>query len=435
MIRPNSFTASTDAQAFTLGVVLFIIIAVSATTIYLAINAPIETKKCEFQHSNEVTEDFIMLNSIITSLLHAEPPASTSVPIKTTPTKESIIALPLAPGIISFSPYEGNIIVRLSESGDGSSGTWTLDNFTGNYSTVSGSVNDSTGNLNLSGPPYTSACIVSNMTNIYGYIGNDTTGSNSTVYGNISWYAITSPPATEITMKVRTSIFPNMTNATDWIEVENGENLSSRLPTLNGHRYVQFRAELVTGPDTSKTPTLINVSIDYSSPYEGVTLADTSGAITFKSGYHYLPNMNLTYENGAVIKSQTEGGFVQCPFNFSFQNVSGTRTRINISLVNLTGANVSGRAGEATLVRLLLIDRKLVSPSFFYSNLTINVTSYNYRIIKNWFNKTLEEANMIYLQDYNVSYNETAKTVSVEFYAKEHGIELYLEKATVGVTL
>ena len=440
-MKHDSFAASSDAQAFAIGAVLIIAIVVTATTIYLAINQPIETKKCEFLHSTEVTDDFVALRSTINSLFHAESSvAYTSVPIKMTPTKESIIALPLASGSLSFSPTKGNIIVKLNETGTGNPGTWTINNFTGNYSVLYGNVVNVSGNITLEGPPYSSACIVSDMTNIFGHIGNDT-GSNSTVYGNITWHAITSPPATEIIMKVRTSIFPNMTNATDWIEVENGENLSSRLPTLNGHQYVQFLSELKTW-DPSQNSTLINVSIDYYSPPGGVVLAQSSGTITYKSGYHYLPNQVITYENGAVItsqKSHEERGFVvhsnenPVGFNISFPNGSGNRTRISISLVNLTGTNITHSGAPVELVRLLLVDRKLISDSLFYPNLTINVTSNNFLAIEEWFNKAL--ANLTSARDYNVSVNDTAKTVSVEFYAKEHGVELYLEEAEVEVKI
>ena len=421
------FAASTDAQAFAIGAVILIMIAVTATTIYLSINAPIETKECEFLHSTEVTDDFVALRSTISSLIHAESSvAYNSVPIKLTPTKESFIALPLASGTLSFSPDEGNISVRLSETGDGSHGMWTVDNFTGNYSLKYGNVNDTTGNLSLSGPPYASACIESDMTN--GHIGNDT-GSNSTVYGNITWQALTSPPATEIIMKVRTALDANMTKSTPWVEVENGTNLSTIFPTLNGHRYVQFRAELITW-EPSKTPTLINVSINYS--HKNVIFANTSGTITFKSSYHYFPNQVITYENGAVIKSQDNQEFIRSQFNISFLSPDN-RTRINISLVNLTGANVPGRAGEATLVRLLRIENKTVSDGFFYSNMTITVNSSYSHVIENWFNKTLEEKlNSSY---YNVTANHTTGMVEIELYAKEQGIELYLEEATIGVEM
>ena len=101
--------------------------------------------------------------------------------------------------------------------------------------------------------------IRSSMTNITGNIGFDTGNRtvyyNATWHGNISWYVTNIIAETSVTMKVRTDMFPNMTNATAWYkcygikESENGPNsfpLSDLYTVSNGHRYVQFRAELKT---------------------------------------------------------------------------------------------------------------------------------------------------------------------------------------------
>ena len=88
---------------------------------------------------------------------------------------------------------------------------------------------------------------------------------------------------------------------TKWL---NKISLSDLSPVSNGHRYVQYRAELKTW-DPSETPTLIDVTVNFSSSSDGVILAESSGSIAFANNYHYLPNQVLTYENGALIKSQT----------------------------------------------------------------------------------------------------------------------------------
>jgi len=467
----RQFVAAKNAQAFAIGAVILIMIAVTAITIYLSINAPLETKECEFQHSIEVTDDFIALNSTI-NLLHDtinsrilkyknEQPESSkrhsaisrfvqaeslieSVPIKLKPSKESSIALPLASGTISFLADKSEISVRLTEEVAARyNNTTGIDNFNSskNFSHVlepgwNGDVNVTTsGNITLDGPPYVSACIVSNMTNSTNSTGFDT-GSNSTVYDNITWYVENITAEASIALKVRTDMFPNMKNATKWyncyaIESEEGRN-SFPLPDLctvsKGHRYVQFRAELKT-ENPQKTPKLINVSISYSR--ENVILANASGIIQYKSSYYYLPDQVITYQNGAVIKSQDDGGLVCGPFNISFLNVTNNRTRIDISLVNLTGENVSGIAGESTLVRLRLLDHKLISDSLFYPNLTLTVNSSNADTIGRWFNDTLK--NLTSPQDYTV--NTSMRQVEIELYAKEHGIELYLEEATYDVKM
>lgn len=446
MKRPgyDPFAASTDAQAFVIGAFLIITIAVTASILYFAINAPMETKKCEFIHSGEVTDDFVMLNSAINSLLRAESSvASTSVPIKMTPTKASRISLPLASGSLSFSPNEETITVSVNESGTGDAGapdTWFISNFSNNFSTVSGDVKVEDGNLTLAGPPYSSACIVSNMSNVSssGSIGYDT-GSNSTRYENISWNATTSFN-TEIVMEVRTSINSDMSNSTDWVEVENGENLSSNLPTLNGHRYVQFRATLITY-DPSKRPTLIDICINYS-PFNGI-LANSSGVITFASNYHYLPNFMLSYENGAVIKNQTqpEGGFVvhandkPVSFNMSF-NASGSGVPvINISLINLTGTNVPTYSGvPSASVRLFRCEHELISDFFYYPNITINITSKNANIIKKWFDKRLNDSPLTASDEYNYT-KVSGKNFEIVFYGHGGGVQLYLEKTSVEVEI
>ena len=431
----DSFAASTDAHAFVIGAALIIIIVATTTTLYLSINAPIETKKCEFQHFNEVTEDFTMLNSTMHSLFRAESSvASVSVPIKMTPTKESRIALPLSSGSITFSPTEENVIVGFDEDGTPVPGPWTDDYFS---NTTTNNVDTSSGNATLTAP-YSSGYIESNMTDSSGHIGFDT-GSNSTIYKNISWHTKI-PPNTKIVMKVRTDMFPNMTHAKDWarcpeIKSKEGFNkisLSDLSSVSNGHRYVQYRAVLKTW-DPSITPTLINVSINYSSGV--VVLAQSSGSISFASNYHYLPNHVLTYENGAVIKSQKEGGVVVCPFNFSFNKDASGVPRINISLVNLTGTNVTHSGAPVSLVRLLRIDRKLISDSLFYPNLTLNLTTEYPYIWGDWFNKTLEETTLTTPYHYTVSVNATTRTVAVEFYGHGKGVQLYLEKTAVEVKI
>lgn len=423
-LQRNTSSRSTDAQAFAIGAVLIIAIGVTVTAAYLAIYAPIETKKCEFQHASEVTEDFIMLNSGIAYLLCADSSvASTSVPIKMTPTKESRIALPLSPGSISFSQTAGTITVSMNESGTGTSGTWFISNFSNKFSLDYGNVKVEDGNLTLAGPRYSSARIVSTIFN---------TGSNKTRYETISWNA-TTPMDTKIVMEVRTSLNGDISNPTNWVEVENGENLSSILPTLDGHRFIQFRATFITYYP-SERPTLIDIRINYS-PFDGI-LANSSGHIAFESNYHYLPNHVLRYENGAVIKSQTAGEFLVSNFTISF-NKSDAITRINISLINLTGTNVPVYSGAPlTSVKLFRsdYDYDLISDSFFYPNVTINLSSNNANACKKWFDKKLNDSSLTAPDDYNYT-KVSDSDFEIEFYGHGDGVQLYLEKTTIHVRL
>ncbi len=473
-MNQNAFIASTDAQVFAIGAVLLITIVVITATIYFAINAPVNTKTYELQHSEEVIEDFFSLRASINMLrdyadsllqqacekapeicqrhsymrsLVRSNALTSSVSIKSLPTGDSFIALPPASGNMNLSPADGKVVVSLNDSDSGTnvscSCVWRVENFTGNYSVEYGTVNTSSnGNLTLEGPPYASATVC-----IPGNFGFDT-GSNNTVYKNITWYAENVTGYTDIILKVRTDMFPDMRHATGWDECysikTSGEGRGSfplydLTSVSNGHRYVQLRVELKSY-DPQKAPTLVNFSISYNHT-TSMKLGESSGSITFSAPYHYLPGMSLTYENGAVIKSQTEGEFVDNrdnrtpPFMLSLKKMPDNRTRISMTLVNLTnltGKNVMSRSGEDVLVRLGLTNRELIANGVFYPNITINITSRYYRAYAKWFNETLREANMC-AEDYELMVNDTQRTVSVEFYGKEHGVELYLEKITVQV--
>ena len=475
-MNQNAFIASTHAQVFAIGAVLLITIVVITATIYFAINAPVNTKTYELQHSEEVIEDFFSLRASINMLqdyadsllqqacekapeicqrhsymrsLVRSNALTSSVSIKSLPTGDSFIALPSASGNMNFSPADGKVVVSLNDSDSGTnvscSCVWRVENFTGNYSVEYGTVNTSSnGNLTLEGPPYASATVC-----IPGNFGFDT-GSNNTVYKNITWYAENVTGYTDIILKVRTDMFSDMRHATGWDEcysiITSGEGRGSfplydLTSVSNGHRYVQLRIELKSY-DPQKAPTLVNFSIGYNHT-TSMKLGESSGSITFSAPYHYLPGMSLTYENGAVIKSQTEGEFVDNrdnrtpPFMLSLKKMPDNRTRIHMTLVNLTnltGKNVMSRSGEDVLVRLGLTNRELIANDVFYPNITINITSRYYRAYTKWFNETLREANMC-AEDYELMVNDTQRTVSVEFYGKEHGVELYLEKITVQVDM
>jgi len=434
-LKRNPFKTATDAQAFAIGAIIILTIALTTAGSYLSINAPIETKNCEFQHSSEVTTDFTALDASVQYLLHAESTvASTSLPIKLTPTKVSLIALPLSSGSIRFSPTEGNITVRVDENGAPVSGPWTDNDFS---NTTTSNIDTASGNATLAGPPYSLGYVISTMNTVEGHIGKDT-GSNRTVYENLSWYA-SIRPNTKLAIKVRTDMFSNLTQAKEWyecteIESEDGFNeisLADLSSVSNGHRYVQYRAELKTW-DPSETPTLRNITVNFSSSAGGVALTNSSGSIIFASNYHYLPNQVLAYENGAVMKSQLAGEFLVSPSNISISNASGV-PRINVSLIDLTESNVPTYTGAPTIsVRLLRGDYDLISESFFYPNLTLNISTAYPSICSNWFNKTLEESGLN-SSDYNVAVDTPAKNVEITFYGHGEGVELYLEKTAVAV--
>jgi hypothetical protein len=77
----------------------------------------------------------------------------------------------------------------------------------------------------------------------------------------------------------------------------------------------------------------------------------------------------------------------------------------------------------------------LLADSLKYPNLSINVTTEYPSVWERWFKEKLKKTNLTIPYHYNVSVDDTAKTVSVEFYGHVDGVELYLEKTAVEVEI
>ncbi len=263
------------------------------------------------------------------------------------------------------------------------------------------------------------------------------TENTTTCYGEMTWSAV-SDEYTSIVMKARTSMSSVMDgNATLWENcpaVANGQDISDLSSAFDGHRYIQYRAELYTY-EATMTPELYSVRINYSSsnPVGGSpTVEEASGIIKFKSNYLYYPNQEIVYEHGAVIKYQREGGFMLHPPPINITSESGIPT-IEISMIDLTGTKFSYAGATTTSVENFYNDYDSFSNKF--DNLTLNLTTEYPSIWDKWFNRELEKTTLTTPYDYNVSVNATAKTVSVEFYGHEHGVQLYLEKTVVEVEI
>jgi hypothetical protein len=434
--RKASIVRSQNAVSIALGIYLLLSVALVMTALYVPLQVPFATRVCEFNHANEVLADFIVLNSSIRDLTHAQSAgASTSVPIQMAPQKESSFSLTLASGSMNFSPNFGTITVKLNEAGTGNSGIWTDEDFT---ATTSSNVKVSSDNVTLLGPPYSRGNIESNFTALTGQIGKDL-GNDNIAYDTFSWYTQL-PFNTEITMKVRSDMSPNMTHAKEWYECpaiasQDGANtipLSDLSSVSDGHRYIQYRAEFKTW-NPLLTPTLLNTSVRFSSPTEGVVLTNSSGALTFASNYYYLPDHVLTYENGIVLKSQEEGGFVVSNSVFSF-NKTNASTSMKISIINLTGSPASLVGGPMNAIRLFRSDYELISDSLFYPNLTLAITTDYPAIWITWLNQTLEDSALTPSYDYTLT-SPANNLVIVNFYGHDDGVCLYLEKNTVLVDM
>jgi hypothetical protein len=441
-LRSRSVPGRTEAaQAFAVGAILITGIVLTATFLYLSINEPIVTKESEYQHAVDVAADFSALCTSITALGESAPAgASLAVPIRMGPAKESLIArLKESSGKISFSPTTEQVTVSVTDNGTNASAVWTDEDFT---NTTCFKVIGSSGDIKLDEQPYARGYVESNLSNATGQIGWNTSTA-STVYNNLSWNT-SLPGDTRIVLRVRTDMFPDMRHATNWsactpIESRNGhntQNLSEISSVSPGHQYVQYRAELSTW-DPSLTPTLLNVSISYYSPLEGVILARSSGAINFRSAYYYLPDNELMYEHGAVIKSQQEGDFTLENSGISAAKANSS-TEIRASLFDLTGPPVPPpelvySGPSTTLITVYRDDYEIISDSFYYPNLTLNITTEYPLAWSSWLNKTLKDARLTAGYDY--AYESTTNPVRVVFYGREEGVKLYLDRATLQVRI
>ncbi len=263
------------------------------------------------------------------------------------------------------------------------------------------------------------------------------TGDSSVGYGEMTWDATLA--GQDLVMKVRTDWTENMASATSWddcpeLSSDSGENVIdlSGVGSVSpvAHRYIQYRAELSTD-DESETPTLTRTKVNYSFSTQSPTVADASGSIKFRSNYLYYPNQEIVYEHGAVIKYQNEGGFMLQAPPILISNESGIPI-IEISLVDLTGANYSYSGGTTTSVKNRFKTYTLFADGLKYPGLTINLTTDYPSVWSNWFDKTLEESG---LDDSYFDVSVTGKNVEVDFYGKGDGVELYLEKTAVEVEI
>jgi len=118
----------------------------------------------------------------------------------------------------------------------------------------------------------------------------------------------------------------------------------------------------------------------------------------------------------------------------AFSNASGGVPSIDLSLVNLTGPEIPPYSGAPVIsVRLFRGGyEQLISDSFYYPNLTLNITTNYPSIWSSWLNKTLDASGLVSGSDYDPP-TITNNSVRVMFYDREDGVKLYLDKTTVQV--
>lgn len=240
---------------------------------------------------------------------------------------------------------------------------------------------------------HSSGYLVSNMTPSQGQIGYDTQ-HYLVHYGNLT-YDASIPIGTDVIVKVRSSLDPNMKNALPWEKcppVVSGQAISDLSSVSDGHRYLQWRAELITF-NPSRTPVLhaINISYEYG---KLPVLASSSGCIEFNSRYLYLPNFKLIYAHGATIRNQTAGGnflIFAPPISVSKQ---GNLTSLKVTDIGLTGGNRTISGGLSSTIHASYDDAALVTDGLIFYNLTLSVTTRYPTAWENWFNETCKEAGL-----------------------------------------
>ena len=286
---------------------------------------------------------------------------------------------------------------------------------------------------------YTSGYLVSNMTNVLnshgGDVGYDTT-STHICYGNLS-YGPMPRPGTDIVLKVRTSMYPNMNDALAWEAcppVANGTDISDLVSVSDGHRYIQWRAELLTY-DPGITPILSGVNISY--VYGDPVLAHSSGTIGYKSQYLYYPNYQLVYAHGATIREQDDGGVIMLFPPPLFIDTQETGTALKMRTINMTGDAyaVSGRVSAT--VQTSPRGATLLKPGMNYANVTLKLITAYPGLWERWFNETCRNAGLSYgTPPGEYALNRTDNTLLIAFYGNESNpVNVKLKQAGAKVKL
>lgn len=256
-------------------------------------------------------------------------------------------------------------------------------------------------------------------------------------YGTLSWNE-TVDADTNIIMKVRTSAVASMNETTGFAlpweecpEVSLGQDISELSSVSDGHQYIQWRAELVTF-DLTKTPILhdVNISFEYGTPF----LVTASGALTYSSNYHYLPDFVLDYAHGATIKEQQAGEFMLFSPAIAIRK-EGNTTFLKVTATDLTGGNESTQGALRTTIRTTYQDAKLLTGGLNFLNLSMTLTTAHPETWGKWFNDTCRDAGLNYgSQPGEYSINQTENFVRIIFYGDESKpVNLWLKRAGVQV--
>jgi hypothetical protein len=280
---------------------------------------------------------------------------------------------------------------------------------------------------------YTTGYIVSNMTNVtgQGQAGYDT---NSTLicYGNLT-YDRELPPDTDIIVKVRTSMYPDLRDAVPWEDcppVISGQDISDLISVSDGHQYIQWRAELITF-DPRRTPVLHWVNISYESGKRPI-LVTASGKLEYDSQYLYLPNYQLVYTQGGTIKHQADGGFMLFAPPIVISRADN-HTVLKITSRDLQGPELTMSGRLSATVEATYENATLLKNGLNYANITLNLTTSYPAEWERWFNDSCRNAG---IPPGEVTINSTGTTLQVIFHGNEtKPVNLWLKRSIAEIEL
>jgi hypothetical protein len=282
---------------------------------------------------------------------------------------------------------------------------------------------------------YESGYLVSNMTAVQGQVGYDT-NSTHICYGNLTYGLLPPLVGTDIVLKVRTSMYPDMRDAVPWEDcpaVANGTDISDLFSVSDGHRYIQWRAELLTfAPERTPTLNWVNITYGYCEP----VLVRTSGKLEFSSQYLYYPNYQLIYAHGATIREQPGGSFMLFEPPIFIQSTS-SGTQLSMTAFELAGSEQMISGSVSATVQASCQDVTLLKRYLNYANITLALTTDYPSIWKSWFNETCRDAGLPYgTGPGEYVMNQTGDTLQITFYGDEsYPVKLWLKRANVRLEL
>jgi hypothetical protein len=227
-----------------------------------------------------------------------------------------------------------------------------------------------------------------------------------------------------------------MRDAVPWEDcppVANGTDISDLYSVSDGHRYIQWRAELLTfAPERTPTLNWVNITYDYGEP----VLVRTSGKLEFDSQYLYYPNYQLIYAHGATIREQQDGRFMLFEPPIFIQSTS-SGTQLTMTTFELTGSEqtISGR--ESATVQASCQDVALLKRDLNYANITLRLTTDHPSEWEQWFNERCTKAGLpIGTDPGERAMNQTGNTLQITFYGNElKPVKVWLERADIRIEL